>query len=191
MKKPLRTRTRIDQNAHYFRTLGLNRGECRIEIIRDAARNRAKELSGRSHPATVDLHRAEVAIAAYKLLDPRGRVDLYERVQLSCPLDQADNAPPPPPAISPINRSIGRQPAVAPAPNAKGTIQLMGGQMVDRAIELENEESNSDSEGESQCEPLTLSLDERRQVVELLKKTDEESSTSRTTFGWLRSYLGI
>ena len=92
---------------------------------------------------------------------------------------------------SPINRSIGRQPAIAPAPNAKGTIQLMGGQMVDRAIELENEESNSDSEGESQCEPLTLSLDERRQVVELLKKTDEESSTSRTTFGWLRSYLGI
>ncbi|XZE32683.1 hypothetical protein SH501x_003439 [Pirellulaceae bacterium SH501] len=196
MKKPLRTRTRIDQNAHYFRTLGLNRGECRIEIIRDAARSRAKELSGRSHPATVDLHRAEVAIAAYKLLDPRGRVDLYERVQLSCPLDQADNAPPPPPAISPINRSIGRLPAVLPSPDAISSdraapIQLMGGQMVDRAIGTEKDVSDSDSEGESQREPLTLSLDERRQLVELLKKTDEESSPSRTPLGWLRSYLGI
>lgn len=191
MKKPLRTRTRIDQNAHYFRTLGLNRGECRIEIIRDAARSRAKELSGRSHPATVDLHRAEVAIAAYKLLDPRGRVDLYERVQLSCPLDQADNAPPPPPAISPINRSIGKHPAVVPSPDAKAPIQLMGGQMVDRAIGMENEESDSDTEGESPREPLTLSLDERRQVVELLKRTEEEPSASRTTLGWIRSYLGI
>lgn len=191
MKKPLRTRTRLDQNAHYFRTLGLNRGECRIEIIRDAARSRAKEISGRSHPATVDLHRAEVAIAAYKLLDPRGRVDLYERVQLSCPLDQADNAPPPPSAISPINRSIGKQSAAVPSSDPKTPIQLMGGQMVDQAIGIETEESDSDSEGESACEPVTLSLDERRQVVELLKRADEEPPASRTALGWLRSYLGI
>jgi hypothetical protein len=191
MKKPLRTRTRVDQNAHYFQTLGLKRGECRIEIIRDAARNRAKELSSRSHPATVDLHRAEVAIAAYKLLDPRGRVDLYERVQLSCPLDQADNAPPPPPAISPINRSIGRLAATLPSLDSNCSIQLMAGEMVDQAIELESEASDSDAEGESPGEALTLSLAERRQVVELLKRTDQEFASGRTPLGWLRSYLGI
>lgn len=191
MKKPLRTRTRIDQNAHYFQTLGLKRGECRIEIIRDAARNRAKELSGRSHPSTVDLHRAEVAIAAYKLLDPRGRADLYERVQLSCPLDQADNAPPPPPSISPINRSIGRRSTEATAVDATCSIQLMAGEVVDQAIALEEDASEAETEGESRRELSTLSLAERRQVVELLKKTDDDTPPSRSALSWLRSYLGI
>lgn len=191
MKKPLRTRTRIDQNAHYFQTLGLKRGECRIEIIRDAARNRAKELSGRSHPSTVDLHRAEVAIAAYKLLDPRGRADLYERVQLSCPLDQADNAPPPPPSISPINRSIGRRSTEATAVDATCSIQLMAGEVVDQAIALEEDASEAETEGESRRELSTLSLAERRQVVELLKKTDDDTPSSRSALSWLRSYLGI
>ncbi|AMV33225.1 hypothetical protein VN12_13950 [Pirellula sp. SH-Sr6A] len=191
MKKPLRTRTRIDQNAHYFQTLGLKRGECRIEIIRDAARIRAKELSGRSHPSTVDLHRAEVAIAAYKLLDPRGRADLYERVQLSCPLDQADNAPPPPPSISPINRSIGRRSTEATAVDATCSIQLMAGEVVDQAIALDEDASEAETEGDSRREPSTLSLAERRQVVELLKKTDDDTPSSRSTLSWLRSYLGI
>jgi hypothetical protein len=195
MKRPLRTRTRIDQNAHYFQALGLRRGECRIEIIRDAARNRAKELSGRSHPSTVDLHRAEVAIAAYKLLDPRGRADLYERVQLSCPLDQADNAPPPPPSISPINRSIGRSSTQVPAEltpvDSACSIQLMAGEVVDQAIALEEDASESETEGESRREPSILSLAERRQIVELLKKSNEDTPSSRSTLGWLRSYLGI
>lgn len=181
MKKQIRTR--IERNTEHFRALGLSAGESRIEVIREAARSRAKQLSGRAHPSTVDLHRAKIAVAAYRLLDPRGRTDLYERVQLSCPLDQVDRLPPLPPAISSINRQIEQlpgKPDLNPTP-----IRIMDGIIIEQAIEQSNdEEIASESDGE-------LSIAERRIVVSLIRGLEDASVAPWKPFGWLRSRLGI
>ena len=199
MKRPLKPRYRFDQNAHHFQLLGLKRGECRIDVIRQAARQRATDIAGRSHPATLDLHRAEIAVATYRLLDPRGRTKLYERIQLSCPIDQVENPPAPIPPQSSLNRKLnleGPTPAVennaiATPHNRTPNVRMMDGQVVDRALEPAREaasaESSDEEEGESPryISPVRvspsrrpantlpadseLSLAERRQVVELLK----------------------
>ena len=185
MKKLIKTR--IERNAEHFRALGLPAGESRIEVIREAARSRAKQLSGRAHPSTVDFHRAKIAVAAYRLLDPRGRTELYERVQLSCPLDQADQLPPPPPAISPINRQIECAAGKPELSSADVTlpIRMMDGTVIEQAIvQSIDDEIDSDSE----CD---LTLAERRNVVSLLRELEDSTSTPWKPFGWIRSKLGI
>ena len=185
MKKQIKTR--IERNTEHFRALGLPFGESRIEVIREAAKTRAKQHSDRAHPSTVDFHRAKIAVAAYRLLDPRGRVDLYERVQLSCPLDQVDQLPPPTPAISPINRQIE---CVAGKPELSSEdrmlpIRMMDGTVIEQAIVQSNEdEIDSDSESD-------LTIAERRNVVRLLREFEDTASTPWKPFGWIRSKLGI
>lgn len=232
MKRTLKPRYRFDQNAHHYQLLGLKRGECRIEVIRQAARRRATNIAGRSHPATVDLHRAEIAIAVYRLLDPRGRSQLYERVQLSCPFDMLESTSANVPPHSPINRSLNlvRPECEVSSSQAHGSqavvqqsnspnVRIMEGEIVEQAIEQAKESCSGEAEQEeeesaprSESFHLTdggsksgeLTMDERRQFVELLKsvspnevvssKHNVESisrSTARTTVGWIRSYLGI
>jgi hypothetical protein len=185
MKKQIKPR--IERNTEHFRALGLPAGESRIEVIREAARSRAKQLSGRAHPSTVDLHRAKIAVAAYRLLDPRGRTELYERVQLSCPLDQADQLPPLPPAISSINRQIECVTGKSESSSADKMlpIRMMDGVVMEQAIvQSSEEETESDSEGD-------LTIAERRNVVSLLRELEDATATPWKPIGWIRSKLGI
>ncbi len=81
--------------ASDFRLLGLRPREARVEVIREAVHNAATQvqLDGlarglendqpESNEAQDDSQRlAQIAIAGYRLLDPRRRRTLFERVQL-------------------------------------------------------------------------------------------------------------
>ncbi len=185
MKKSTTLRSRIDLNRNFFRRLGLSKGECRIETIREAANSKAREVSLKSHPATSDLHRAEIAVAAYRLLDPRGRTALYERIQLSCPLDWLDTLPEAIPAVSNINRSIDFAENSGETENMKFSnvsARPIAPESIDLALEVVDATidrvvlSGSD-----------LSLVERQELVSLLKKFDDDSSERSGPSSWFRS----
>jgi hypothetical protein len=68
-----------------FRRLGLGPTEARVTVIRRAARQAASPWSAESDPAQIDQAESELALvlaATYRLLDPRRRDQLIERVQL-------------------------------------------------------------------------------------------------------------
>jgi len=185
MKKSTTLRSRIDLNRNFFRRLGLSRGECRIETIREAAKSKAREVSLKSHPATSDLHRAEIAVATYRLLDPRGRKALYERIQLSCPLDWLDTLPEAMPAVSNINRSIDfseKSGGIDDVEFSSVSTRPIAPESVDLALEAVDatidrvEFSGSD-----------LSLVERQELVSLLKKLEDDFNDQSGPTSWFRS----
>lgn len=213
MKRPLKPRYRFDQNAHHFQLLGLKRGECRIEVIRQAARRRATDIAGRSHPATVDLHRAEIAVATYRLLDPRGRTQLYERVQLSCPIDHIENVGATLPPQSSLNRKLNLAPAPSPAiesvANTARNVRMMDGRVVEQAMEQPGEcpKDNTSEEEESRKTTASYmqvcrnrrSASSNNSAPEMsaanaakigLKPTCRESA-EWSTVDWIRACLGI
>lgn len=69
--------------GHAYATLGLRAREARVDSIRTAAHKAAREVK---QIAVTSMEResllAEVALCAYRLLDPRKRVRQIERIQL-------------------------------------------------------------------------------------------------------------
>jgi hypothetical protein len=81
-----------------FRRLGLRRGECSSIAIRDATHNavhRLADASSQQSRELVDRQLGQLATSAYRLLDPRYRTQLYERVQLSYLVDRDEAKPVP------------------------------------------------------------------------------------------------
>jgi hypothetical protein len=79
-----------------FLRLGLRYGESSAWVIRSAVRASIHRLiDGKQIPETsaLDSQLSLIATSAYRLLDPRFRTQLYERVQLSFPIDRDDNRP--------------------------------------------------------------------------------------------------
>lgn len=178
-----------------YRALGLKRGECRIDVIRSAAAEHVRSKNSESHsPLSLNLldeRRARVALATYRLLDPRNRTDLYERVQLSCPLNEEDIQEPVADSQSSLNRNI----VVENPPSSKEPIvNIMNTDLVNRAIEeaksIGRERDMTSSSTASESEP---SLSERRQVVRLIREIEltETPQQSSSPLAWLRSYLGL
>ncbi len=65
-----------------FQTLGLRQNECRLTVIRSAAARRTRTLANRqlkSPSTSTDTQLARVAFSAYRLMDPRKRVDSHQR----------------------------------------------------------------------------------------------------------------
>lgn len=68
-----------------FRRLGLDLSEARVAVIRRAARQAASSLSAasdRDNPSQAEAELARLATSVYRLLDPRRRELLAERIQL-------------------------------------------------------------------------------------------------------------
>jgi len=184
----------------HFRMLGLNRGECRTNVIRSAAQSKAAALSQSSdhhlddevQQAAHDDHRARIAIAAYRLLDPRERSDLYERVQLCYPIDRDDqDATSIPPGK--LIEVMVREPAKAPC-SAGAKVKLMGQPLIDEAIEGNlpaDEEPDAAVAINASKSSSELSLEEKRSIVRLLRSTDESNPRILSPLGWLRHRLGI
>jgi len=198
----------------HFRLLGLRRGECRTKVIRSAAEAMAIAISDLPQATQVrvqDDRRAEIAYAAYKLLDPRERTDLFERVQLSYPIDRDE--------VDEFESAGGklvdqmRQVVAAPAESPK-RVKLMGLPVIHRAIGTSPEESPQDrtetpefsdvvpefsdvvAEEEVATDTVASSdslglLEERRGIVRLLRKSDESTLRGLSTLGWLWSRLGM
>lgn len=197
----------------HFRLLGLRRGECRTKVIRSAAEAMAIAISDLPQAPQVrvqDDRRAEIAYAAYKLLDPRERTDLFERVQLSYPIDRDE--------VDEFESAGGklvdqmRQVVAAPAESPK-RVKLMGLPVIHRAIGTSPEESPQDrtetpefsdvvpefsdvvaeevaTDTVASSDSLGL-LEERRGIVRLLRKSDESTLRGLSTLGWLWSRLGM
>lgn len=198
----------------HFRLLGLRRGECRTKVIRSAAEAMAIAISDLPQTTQVrvqDDRRAEIAYAAYKLLDPRERTDLFERVQLSYPIDRDE--------VDEFESAGGklvdqmRQVVAAPAESPK-RVKLMGLPVIHRAIGTSPEESPQDrtetpefsdvvpkfsdvvAEEEVATDTVASSdslglLEERRGIVRLLRKSDESTLRGLSPLGWLWSRLGM
>ena len=95
---PLRNSPPPIAQAGDFRRLGLRRGESCASVIRDAVLDSVRRLisnvneCGGLEDVVVDRQVGVLAASAYRLLDPRYRVQLYERVQLSYPADREDQS---------------------------------------------------------------------------------------------------
>jgi hypothetical protein len=98
--------TRVD-----YKRLGLSVAESRVDVIRAATRRQARRAyEGAVTNEGVEVQLSSIALTAYRLLDPRRRPRMSERVQLCYPLDRDDpvqlpqqlsilDSPEPPPAF--------------------------------------------------------------------------------------------
>jgi len=179
-----------DQFRAHFRALGLKRGESRVEVIRSAAQAMSIALTHTEHlfrDSSSDNQRAAIAFAAYRLLDPRERSDLYERVQLAFPIDREEAETP---AVG-LGRLVEQMPCVAVSKelNLENQVQLMKQPVIDEAIDGPGTEVNGEKVSHfSSSEP---SLEEKRNVVRLLKGSHESTLQGLSPLGWIRSRLGI
>ena len=183
----------------HYRLLGLKRGESRVNVIRSAASamSTALKCCDQNDPGSLsDVSRAEIAVAAYRLLDPRERNDIYERIQLVFPMNREDIDPP---TIA-AGTLADRMPHVTQRVGARpvSTIKLMKQPVIDEALDssstrcippaLSQVERVSTLSIQVDSEP---SLDERRNVVRVLMESEESSPQRLSPIGWIRSRLGI
>ena len=201
LNRKLRSNKKLEDFADHFRLLGLRRGECRMNIIRSAAQATSVALGHGGNPAvsgqlqshTDDLRRARIALAAYRLLDPRERSDIYERVQLCYPIDRDEMHETFPSAA----KLIDQMPKVTAKSNrpTSTSVKLMGQPLIDEAIEgkspSDEEPGACISKTSADLVSSELSLEERRNVVRLLRNSEESSPRSLSPLGWLRSRFGI
>jgi hypothetical protein len=182
----------------YFRLLGLKRGECRIPVIRAATQAMAVTLSegeslrtSPSHTSRVDSRRAEVAFAAYKLLDPRGRKDLYERVQLSYSMDQEYAADAELPAMA-SNALVDKMPTISEQdfPLVRTTHLGRRGRDQEKSLPLMSNQVMEDLIGlPSFSDASETSLDERREVIRLIREEKPETERRSSALEWLWSRI--
>lgn len=200
----------------HFRLLGLRRGECRSNVIRSAAQAMAVSLkSSKSdfagdnyvsdeyvgdqhtleqvHQSADDVRRAKIAVATYRLLDPRERSDIYERVQLCYPIDRDDSDLP----AAPTRKLIDQMPKVSLKIRRQPSafINPIGQPLTEKSSEG-NLTSYEESEGASTINSLNqvssdLSLEERRSIVHLMRNSNESTLRGLSPLGWLKSRLGI
>lgn len=179
-------------NGAYFRFLGLRFGESDPQAIRSAASAMAGVLSDCEGQYGVEglIHRrSEIALATYRLIDPRRRESLVERVQLCYPVDHQDRKteirerdfkvkPSSNPWVEPIGS--GQEPSV-------NRPVLMTQPVIERAIQ---EEASDPIASQAMADTISW-LEERREVVRHLRDAEHESSPSAISpFSWIRSVLG-
>jgi hypothetical protein len=197
----LHPKRKPDAIKAHFRLLGLKRGECRTHVIRSAAQAKSIELSLYEHiesldrlPEWLDVDRAKIAVAAYRLLDPRERNDIYERVQLCYPIDRDDMMP----VTDFANKLVDQMPNVQPKKIRSGTtVKLMGQPVLKDAIDGktpaadEPEPSRTLAQLQINSDPT---LEERRSLVRMMREasaSSESSLRSLSPLGWIRSRLGL
>ncbi|MDZ4849116.1 MAG: hypothetical protein SGI77_07460 [Pirellulaceae bacterium] len=94
MNSPLDAHRPFAMPSDFYR-LGLKRGECNSVAIRGATQSavhRLAESSTRQTLEQIDRQLGQLATSAYRLLDPRYRLQFYERIQLSYAVERDDMA---------------------------------------------------------------------------------------------------
>ena len=89
LTKPLHTSLDADD----FRALGLRRGEASAPVIRHCLLRSAQRVSASAGEEDLNGKLTQVVVSGYRVLDPRYRPTLYERVQLCYPLDREEDDP--------------------------------------------------------------------------------------------------
>jgi len=181
----------VRENIAQFRFLGLKRGESRVTVIRQAAQEMAALLSdgGLEYDAEVLItRRFEIALAAYRLLDPRRRRRRLERIHLSFPLDREELVGQP--------AFVGATASVQESPASTGLMQLP---VLERVFQEEpsvpgtvaSTVSARSWAAASDFGSSDLELEERREVVRVLREIDGESEPRGSALTWLRSVFGL
>lgn len=181
----------VRENMAQFRFLGLKRGESRVAVIRQAAQEMASLLT-ESEPGydseVLTKRRFEIALAAYRLLDPRRRRKRLERIHLCFPLDREE--------------LIDRPSFEGPTPSASESGELSGLMQLPVLERVFQEEASASGAVASTVTTGSwvvatefgapdLELEERREVVRTLRKFDRESEARGSTLNWLRSVFGL
>lgn len=196
MRRQKLSGSRDRANGPYFRYLGLGVGESDPSTIRSAASAMAGLLGDcEGHHGSEGLlrRRSEIAVAAYRLLDPRRRESFYERVQLSYPIDHQERTT----EIQWLDFSV-RQPTnpwtgttessgVSSGSSFDDRPVLMTRPVIERAI---REEASDPIAAQAVAETMSW-LDERREVIRSLRDSEPSAvSNSVFPFSWIRSVLG-
>ncbi|HUP79687.1 MAG TPA: hypothetical protein VM260_14135 [Pirellula sp.] len=127
-----------------------------------------------------DLHRAKIAIATYRLLDPRERTEAYERVQLCYPIDRDDAQS----QTTLTGSLIGPMPNLPKEPRRQSLSKKAIEGKLPSDHRLETQDSFKKVTG-------NLSMDERRSIVQSMRKSNESTLRGLSPLGWLKSQLGI
>jgi len=173
----------------YFHLLGLKPGESDPSTIRSAASAMSGTIGGCEGQHGIEgliQRRSEIALATYRLLDPRRRDSFLERVQLSYPVNHEERKT----EIQQLDLKKTSHPnpwvetRAAEGSSAIGP-ELMNRPVIDRAIR--EEVANPVA---SQVASHNMSWrDERREVIRSLRDLDP-SANSSSPFSWIRSVLG-
>jgi hypothetical protein len=174
-------------NAEYFRFLGLRRGESDVTTIRSAASAMSglvSDCEGQFGLEGLVRRRSEIAIATYRLLDPRRRSSFFERVQLCYPADREERD------SEPISlesiRETTDNPWVENEPEPMLPV-LMTLPVIERAMQ---EEATNPATAQAAADTMTW-LDERREVIRSLREIEpRHTKSSASPIHWIRSVLG-
>jgi hypothetical protein len=174
-------------NAEYFRFLGLRRGESDVTTIRSAASAMSglvSDCEGQFGLEGLVRRRSEIAVATYRLLDPRRRSSFFERVQLCYPADREDRD------SEPISlesvRETTENPWVENEPEPTLPV-LMTLPVIERAIQ---EEATNPATAQAAAETMSW-LDERREVIRSLREIEPRpTKVPGSPIHWIRSVLG-
>lgn len=174
-------------NRVYFKFLGLQGSESSEEAILGAAKKMAalvREREPFNPPDVIIRSRHEIALATYRLLDPRRRQSQWERIQLTRPLDREDRQytlPQPGSLIESMDQAC-----------ESWTVEPLLEPWIDRALgESAGQAMAVDSKSDSRSW-----LEERREIVRAVRGDSAQESDSvkrwdRYGFSWLRSVFGL
>ena len=193
----------------YCKFLGLDANETDESVILNASSRMAQLVNERkafNSPEVIVRSRSEIALATYRLLDPRRRAYLWQRIQLVRPLNREDRHS----SISPSNSLWSQtEPASSagdsesdqnpqieyelsntPTPVSQDRSDWINRRVIDRAFEQTASQatlvdSNHDARNW---------LEERREIVRTLKSSDDSMSRDKrrekSTLSWLLSVFG-
>ena len=174
----------------FFHFLGLQPGESDPKTIRSAASAMSGSIGDCEGQHGIEglIHRrSEIALAAYRLLDPRRRESFLERVQLSYPVNHEERKT----EIQDLDltQAPKRNPWVEPRRTEDETSsnrsELMNRPVIEQAIR-----EKASNPVASQAASDTISwMDERREVIRSLRETEPSVGPS-STLSWIRSVLG-
>jgi hypothetical protein len=216
--RELQSKNHARENLAYFRSLGLRMGESRPNVIRSAAQTLSRHLHRAGQHTSADAlekRRQEIAWATYRLLDPRRRTRLMERVQLTYPIDPSEPQTPetffgPPSPCSALGQTCdslvpthGQESAATSTDEchedsseederrSEHTSHSILPGIIDRAIDADASHPNAvTAETESNSW-----MDERRDVVRMLRKVAEKEELARRKrpadpLTWVMSIFG-
>ena len=192
MKRQKFAGTRDRANGAHFRFLGLVAGESDPSAIRSAAGAMAGligDCEGQYGVEGLIRRRSEIAVATYRLLDPRQRDSFFERVQLCYPVDHQERTS----EIQDLDLKANRASnpwstpieSNAKAPASDRTV-LMHQPVIERAIQ---EEASDPVAAQAMAETMSW-LEERREVVRSLRDNSGSTSLASVPISWIRSVLG-
>jgi len=190
----------------YCKFLGLEPNETDESVILHASSRMAQLVNERkpfNAPEVIVRSRSEIALATYRLLDPRRRANPWQRIQLIRPLNREDRQTPSSPSNSLWSQtepasSLGdaesdQIPQIGSSPSSPSSQEPSGWinrQVIDRALEQTASQATLvDSNHDARSW-----LEERREIVRTLKSSEDNMSRDKrqekSTLSWLLSVFG-